>query len=119
MIVIFPYFISILIFLMKKINHKNINHIDIYNFLFRCKVFSNLPSICTLKPDPADSCCEQPDCGTYSPIIGNTITGTPPPNKLNIIPIGTHTVFSGSSQNPKQITGTRGMEHYVAAFLRA
>ncbi|XP_076113274.1 uncharacterized protein LOC143080959 isoform X2 [Mytilus galloprovincialis] len=80
---------------------------NFYNCTARCKAYSNLPSICTLKPDPTDSCCEVPDCGTYTPITGNTITGTLPPNKFNLVPIGTHSVFSGSSQNPNAIQGTR------------
>ncbi|XP_071172353.1 uncharacterized protein [Mytilus edulis] len=71
----------------------------LYNCSARCKAYSSLPSICTLKPDPTDSCCQIPDCGTYIPITGNKFTGTIPPNKFNLVPIGTHTVFYGSRHN--------------------
>ncbi|CAG2229239.1 unnamed protein product [Mytilus edulis] len=75
-------------------------------FIDRCKAYSSLPSICTLKPDPTDSCCQIPDCGTYIPITGNKFTGTIPLNKFNLVPIGTHTIFYGSRHKHNALQGT-------------
>ena len=75
-------------------------------YIDRCKAYSSLPSICTLKQDPADSCCQIPDCGAYTPITGNKFTGTIPPKKFNLVPIGTHSVFYGSRENPNALQGT-------------
>ncbi|XP_076113279.1 uncharacterized protein LOC143080963 [Mytilus galloprovincialis] len=77
--------------------------INFYNCTARCKVYSSLPSICTLEQDPADSCCQIPDCGAYTPITGNKFTGNIPTKKFNLVPIGTHSVFYGSRQNPNAL----------------
>ncbi|XP_071172213.1 uncharacterized protein [Mytilus edulis] len=78
----------------------------LYNCSARCKAYSSLPSICTLKPDPTDSCCQIPDCGTYIPITGNKFTGTIPLNKFNLVPIGTHTIFYGSRHKHNALQDT-------------
>ncbi|KAJ8302722.1 LOW QUALITY PROTEIN: hypothetical protein KUTeg_019118 [Tegillarca granosa] len=77
--------------------------------IYRCKAYSNLPSICTLIPDPVDSCCEIPKCGAFNPIMGGSFngTGTPPPGGLNEIPIGTHNIFTGSTLPGSVVTGKR------------
>ncbi|CAC5382852.1 unnamed protein product [Mytilus coruscus] len=79
---------------------------NFYNCTARCKAYPNLPSICILKPDPTDPCCKVPDCGPYTAITGNKFTGTIPSNKFNLVPIGTHSFFYGSSQNPNALQGT-------------
>ncbi|XP_071172042.1 CCN family member 3-like [Mytilus edulis] len=79
---------------------------NFYNCTGRCKAYPNLPSICTFKPDPTDSCCKVPDCGHYTAITENKFTGTIPPNKFNLFPIGTHSFFYGSSQNPNALQDT-------------
>ncbi|VDI00817.1 Hypothetical predicted protein [Mytilus galloprovincialis] len=78
----------------------------IFSPKLRCKSYSSLPSICTLKQDPTDSCCQIPDCGTYTAITGNKFTGTIPPNNFNLVPIGTHTVFYGSRYNHSGLQDT-------------
>ncbi|VDI54515.1 Hypothetical predicted protein, partial [Mytilus galloprovincialis] len=85
--------------------------INFYNCTARCKAYSSLPSICTLKQDPADSCCQIPDCGAYTPITGNKFTGTIPPKKFNLVPIGTHSVFYGSRENPNALQGVQLIQH--------
>jgi hypothetical protein len=67
----------------------------------RCPVYSSLPSICTLVKDPSDQCCMKPQCTlptgvTMTPLTGYGPSGSaPPPTSLQVIPLGTHTVFSG------------------------
>lgn len=41
--------------------------------IFRCPTYQNIPSECTLKPDPQDNCCKIISCGALSAIT------TPPP----------------------------------------
>lgn len=77
----------------------------------RCHVYSDLPSTCYLVKDPQDACCTKPQCsGSLIPV---TATGTPVtgPSGTNVVPIGSHTQFSGSGRPtsiPGQISGTRG-----------
>ncbi|XP_060063144.1 kielin/chordin-like protein [Ylistrum balloti] len=77
----------------------------------RCQVFASLPSVCSLVPDPSDKCCEKVSCGSYTPVTVINGTATPPPNSLNVLPVGTHDVFAGSSWGPGSgthpVTGKR------------
>ena len=72
---------------------------------YRCPVYSDLPSTCYLIKDPKDQCCSLPQCsGSLSPV---TVTGTQTPGTsgTNLVPVGTHTQFSGS-YNPQPGTGS-------------
>ncbi|XP_060570089.1 uncharacterized protein LOC132728460 isoform X2 [Ruditapes philippinarum] len=76
-----------------------------YRCTDRCPVYSDLPSTCYLIKDPKDNCCSLPQCsGSLSPV---TVTGsqTPGTSGSNIVPVGTHTQFTGS-YNPQPGTGT-------------
>ncbi|XP_078338507.1 uncharacterized protein LOC111134355 isoform X1 [Crassostrea virginica] len=69
----------------------------------RCRVYSGLPSYCTLETDPADSCCRVPKCQSgqinYQPIYNNMAGGsTPAPNAFNVVPIGSHNTIYGSNE---------------------
>ncbi|GFR69731.1 collagen alpha-4(VI) chain [Elysia marginata] len=81
----------------------------------RCPVYNNLPSTCTLIPDPSDACCKKPSCtGTLTPLISSgrpTISPTLDPTVTNVFPLGTHTTITGSQKPspgvPGYITGMR------------
>ncbi|KAK3591361.1 hypothetical protein CHS0354_040323 [Potamilus streckersoni] len=89
--------------------------INDYKCTHRCQIYSDIPSYCYLVQDPADNCCMKPVCsspnGPISPIIpgsGPTVSPTLPPGTSNVVPIGTHVVFSGSG-TPSMIPGPTGM----------
>lgn len=68
--------------------------------LTRCPAFSSLPKYCSLIPDPQDQCCEAPACEGQQPMVGtNQPTQSPflPPNVTNVVPLGTHSIVSGTS----------------------
>ncbi|XP_046570033.1 uncharacterized protein LOC124278355 [Haliotis rubra] len=73
-----------------------------------CTAFSSLPSYCTLQKIPGDQCCMQPVCSyngkTYIPMVPDplhpTTSPTLNPSIKNVIPIGTHQIFSGSGSQP-------------------
>lgn len=69
----------------------------------RCRVYSGLPSYCTLKQDPSDTCCKVPECQSgpinYQPVYNNMAgASTPPPNAFNVVPIGSHNTVYGSNE---------------------
>ncbi|KAK7115067.1 hypothetical protein V1264_001009 [Littorina saxatilis] len=74
----------------------------------RCPVYSDLPAYCQLVDDPADRCCQKVSCTPVmgKPLVPVTGTNKPPfagtmaPGVTNVIPIGTHTMFSGSGLPP-------------------
>ena len=72
----------------------------------RCPAYSGLPKFCHLQPDPTDACCKKPVCTVQGmqlvPQIGGTPTRSPTlePSITNVIPLGTHTIISGSSRLP-------------------
>ncbi|XP_060081054.1 uncharacterized protein LOC132560404 [Ylistrum balloti] len=78
---------------------------NIYRCDQRCTAFSGLPAACTLVQDPQDQCCQKPQCNTQTGISltpqygGINGSATPPPNTLNVLPIGTHDIFTGSNWN--------------------
>ncbi|KAL5022346.1 hypothetical protein ScPMuIL_001501 [Solemya velum] len=82
----------------------------------RCQSFSSLPSFCTLVRNQQFQCCFNPQCTlpngqTLNPLVGNTSGGTggiPPtlgPQVTNVLPIGTHSGFSGSGRPIDPTTG--------------
>ncbi|XP_070207007.1 uncharacterized protein [Littorina saxatilis] len=84
----------------------------LYTCTYRCPAYSGLPKYCHLQPDPSDACCKKPICtveGTQLvPEIGGTPTRSPTlePSITNVIPLGTHTIISGSSRHPGEGTQT-------------
>ncbi|KAL8616408.1 hypothetical protein ACOMHN_032262 [Nucella lapillus] len=80
----------------------------LYTCTYRCPAYSSLPQYCHLQIDPNDICCKKPTCtgqGTQLvPEIGGkpTLSPTLAPSVINVIPLGTHTIISGSSRPPGQ-----------------
>ncbi|KAK3581064.1 hypothetical protein CHS0354_033850 [Potamilus streckersoni] len=77
----------------------------------RCQAYSGLPSFCNLIDDPADKCCKTPQCilpggATLTPVQGYGPSGTVPPGSLQVLPVGTHTVITGSNRPVGPNTGT-------------
>ncbi|XP_046585152.1 uncharacterized protein LOC124292144 [Haliotis rubra] len=79
----------------------------------RCPGIAAIPSFCQMVPDPQDSCCKTPSCnykGTpLTPMIGNKQPTTSPtlsPTITNVLPIGTHSVFSGTGHPPGTVYST-------------
>ncbi|XP_071091876.1 uncharacterized protein [Haliotis cracherodii] len=79
----------------------------------RCPVIAAIPSFCHMVQDPQDTCCKKPSCnyqGTpLTPMIGNKQPTTSPtlsPSITNVLPIGTHAVFSGSGHPPGTVYST-------------
>lgn len=94
--------------------------------LSRCRVYSGLPSYCTLVADPADSCCRVPKCQSgpinYQPIYNNMVgSSTPAPNAFNVVPIGSHNTIYGSneikpgSNNP--FTASGGQSNHSSTII--
>ena len=71
-------------------------------------MYSDLPSFCKLVDDPLDRCCQKVSCSPVqgrpvTPVIGDnrpTVSPTMQPGITNLVPIGTHTVISGSGLPP-------------------
>ncbi|KAK7505814.1 hypothetical protein BaRGS_00003085, partial [Batillaria attramentaria] len=67
-----------------------------YECTERCARYTNLPAECRLVKNPADPCCEMPECGpapttppppiTASPPIGQTVTPVPNPHGTTLSP---------------------------------
>lgn len=94
--------------------------------LSRCRVYSGLPSYCTLVADPTDSCCRVPKCQSgpinYQPIYNNMVgSSTPAPNAFNVVPIGSHNTIYGSneikpgSNNP--FTASGGQSNHSSTII--
>ncbi|KAJ8302983.1 hypothetical protein KUTeg_019379 [Tegillarca granosa] len=80
----------------------------------RCKVYSGVPSFCTMMPDPNDACCKTIRCTApngqqLTPMLpGNTPTQSPTlsPDIIHVVPLGTHNVFTGTGL---PVPGTNGI----------
>ncbi|XP_067652673.1 mucin-2-like [Haliotis asinina] len=86
---------------------------NIYTCNQKCQAYSSLPSYCQLQPDPLNKCCERPVCtGGITALSGNnqpTASPTLDPKIQNIIPLGTHSVFTGTSQ----VSAIPGKQHIM------
>ncbi|XP_041376878.1 uncharacterized protein LOC121389349 [Gigantopelta aegis] len=76
----------------------------------RCATYTSIPSFCQLTPDPADVCCKKPVCSYNGqmlvPMPGNPkhppLVPTLSPSITNVVPLGTHEIFSGTGLPPGQ-----------------
>ena len=72
----------------------------------RCPAYSGLPQYCHLQPDPNDACCKVPVCTVGGNQLVVEIGGTPTvsptldPSVNNVVPLGTHTILTGSTHLP-------------------
>ena len=56
-----------------------------YFFLPRCPSLPDLPSTCSLTPDPKDSCCQVASCTPPKDLLPDLVTMTPDPKHPNAI----------------------------------
>lgn len=68
--------------------------------LCRCPIYTELPSFCTLVPDPSSSCCKKPTC---------TIAGK---NMTSYVPFGEIATF-GTSSKPTTKPGPDGKRMFL------
>ncbi|XP_041376891.1 uncharacterized protein LOC121389362 [Gigantopelta aegis] len=95
-----------------------------YRCDLRCPSYSGLPSFCTMQPDPMDQCCKKPSCiyngHVLQPLPGDKfhppLNPTLSPGVKNIIPLGTHSVFSGSSYLPGSMSSGMAGGHTVCVY---
>jgi hypothetical protein len=79
--------------------------------------------VCTLIRDPDDICCMKPRCqlqsgSTLIPYTGNGPSGSgTPPTSLQVVPVGTHEVFSGYGKPQPQPSMIRDM--YVSTRVQS
>lgn len=94
----------------------------IYAFVLRCKSYSSIPNFCTLVQDPNDACCSTVRCNVngqqLTPLIPDgrpTPSPTLAPNMINVVPLGTHTVITGSGLPNGQVPGATGGRSKIIA----
>ena len=75
------------------------------SFLFRCKVYMDVPNECTMVPDPSDPlCCNVPQC---IPVPGTDGNPTPSPTDEPVIYTNApHAVVTGTGTPPTPSPGT-------------